>query len=42
MAFQALWYQTDLPKNIIETIIINKKSQSDIECLLDKNINNII
>ena len=32
----------NIPKNIIETIIINKKSQSDIECLLDKNINNII
>jgi hypothetical protein len=29
-------------KNTIENIVINKKSQSDIECLLDKNINNII
>jgi hypothetical protein len=27
---------------IIDTIVINKKSQSDIEILLDKNINNII
>lgn len=32
----------NIPKNIIETIIINKKTQSDIEILLDKNINNII
>lgn len=27
---------------IIDTIVINKKSQSDMEILLDKNINNII
>ena len=29
-------------KNIMDTIVINKIIQSDIEILLDKNINNII
>jgi hypothetical protein len=29
-------------KNTIDAIVINKKTQSDIEILLDKNINNII
>ncbi len=34
--------QTSDKNTIIDTIVINKKSQSDIEILLDKNINNII
>lgn len=32
----------NIPKNTIDAIVINKKTQSDIEILLDKNINNII
>ena len=35
-------HNVNTSKNIMDTIVINKKIQSDIEILLDKNINNII